>query len=99
MNKEKNTRIYFEYETYNIITEDGYTDDAKTICSFTIPGCDILKGIIVGDEVEIGGMYGIATGNHIAWADPETHRVFHLTSEDIIGEELLKVAQSITENA
>lgn len=99
VNKEKNTRIYFEYETYNIITEDGYTDDAKTICSFTIPGCDILKGIIVGDEVEIGGMYGIATGNHIAWADPETHRVFHLTSEDIIGEELLKVAQSITENA
>lgn len=99
VNKAENTRIYFEYESYVIATEDGYIDDARTVCSFFIPGCDILKGIIVGDEVEIGGMYGIATGNHIAWADPESHRVFHLTSEDIIGEELLKVAQSVTENA
>ena len=33
-NKAENTRIYFEYETYAIDTEMGYTDDAKTICSF-----------------------------------------------------------------
>ena len=98
VNKAENTQIYFEYETYVIDTESGYTDDAKTVCSFWIPGCDILRGIMVGDEVEINGMYGIASGNHIAWADPETHRVFHLTSEDILGDELLKVAQSIIEN-
>ena len=81
-----------------IDTASGYEDNAKTVCSFWIPGCDILRGIFVGEEVEINGMYGIATGNHIAWADPETHRVFHLTSEDILGDDLLKVAQSITEN-
>lgn len=98
VNKTENTKIYFEYETYVIVTEDGYADDAKTVCSFWIPGCDILRGIMVGEEVEINGMYGIASGNHIAWADPETHRVFHLTSEDILGDDLLKVAQSIVEN-
>lgn len=98
VNKDENTRIYFEYETYVIDKDAGYTDDAKTVCSFFIPGCDILRGIMVGDEVEINGMYGIASGNHIAWADPETHRVFHLTSEDILGDDLLKVAQSIIEN-
>lgn len=98
VNKDENTRIYFEYETYVIDKDAGYTDDAKTVCSFWIPGCDILRGIMVGEEVEINGMYGIASGNHIAWADPETHRVFHLTSEDILGDELLKVAQSIIEN-
>ena len=98
VNKAENTQIYFEYETYVIDTASGYEDNAKTVCSFWIPGCDILRGIIVGDEVEINGMYGIASGNHIAWADPETHRVFHLTSEDILGDDLLKVAQSIVEN-
>ncbi len=98
VNKAENTKIYFEYETYVIDTASGYEDNAKTVCSFWVPGCDILRGIIVGEEVEINGMYGIASGNHIAWADPETHRVFHLTSEDILGDDLLKVAQSITEN-
>lgn len=98
VNKAENTQIYFEYETYVIDTASGYEDNAKTVCSFWVPGCDILRGIIVGEEVEINGMYGIASGNHIAWADPETHRVFHLTSEDILGDDLLKVAQSITEN-
>lgn len=98
VNKAENTQIYFEYETYVIDTASGYEDNAKTVCSFWIPGCDILRGIIVGYEVEINGMYGIASGNHIAWADPETHRVFHLTSEDILGDDLLKVAQSIIEN-
>ena len=95
-NKEENTQIYFEYETYVIDTESGYTDDAKTVCSFFIPGYD--RGVAVYEEVEINGMFGLATENHIAWADPETHRVFHLTSEDILGDELLKVAQSIIEN-
>ena len=98
VNKAENTQIYFTYETYAIMTEEGYTDDAKTICAFQIPGCDILKGIIVGDEIEINGMYGLATDNRIAWADPETHVYYYLFSEDVTGEELLKVAQSITEN-
>lgn len=98
VNKAENTQIYFTYETYAIMTEEGYTDDAKTICAFQIPGCDILKGIIVGDEIEINGMYGLATDNRIAWADPETHVYYYLFSEDVTDEELLKVAQSITEN-
>lgn len=98
VNKKENTQIYFTYETYAIATEDGYTDDAKTICAFQIPGCDILKGIIVGDEIEINGMYGLATGNRVVWADPEAHVFYYLHSEDVTGDDLLKVAQSIIEN-
>lgn len=98
VNKAENTQIYFTYETYAIMTEEGYTDDAKTICAFQIPGCDILNGIILGDEIEINGMYGLATGNRVVWADPENHVFYYLHSEDVIGEELLKVAQSIIEN-
>ena len=75
--------------------EDGYTDDAKTICSFFIPGYE--RGIAVYEEVEINGMFGLSTQNHIVWADPTVHKVFHLTSEDITGDELLKIAQSIQE--
>lgn len=97
VNKSENTRIYFEYETYAIDTEMGYSDDARTICSFIIPGCDIDHGIIVGDEGEIGGMYALITGNHIAWADTERHVIYHITSEDVLDEELLKIAQSISE--
>lgn len=97
VNKAENTRIYFEYETYAIDTEGGYTDDAKTVCSFFIPGYE--RGIAVYEEVEVNGMFGLATGNHVVWADPTVHKVFHLTSEDIIGDELLKVAQSITESS
>ena len=41
------------------------------------------------------GMYALITGNHIAWADPERHVVYHLYSEDVIDEALLTVAQSI----
>lgn len=96
-NKAENTRIYFEYETYTIATEDGYTDDAKTVCSFFIPG--YAQGIAVYEEVEVNGMFGLATDNHIVWADPKVHKVFHLTSEDITGDVLLKVAQSIIENS
>jgi len=96
VNKAENTRIYFEYETYAIDTEMGYENNAKTVCSFYIPGSNALDGSFLGDEIEVSGMYGLAIGNHIAWADPEKHVVYHLTSEDILDEELLKVAQSIT---
>lgn len=99
VNRAENLRIYFEYESYRIITEEGYTDDAKTVCSFFIPGYDIMRGIVIGDEVEINGMFGIAAETDIAWADPETKRVFHLHSKDITGADLMKVAQSITENS
>ena len=95
VNKEENTRIYFEYETYAIDTESGYTDDARTVCSFFIPGCNIDNGIVVGSEGEVCGMYALITGNHIAWADPGRHVVYHLYSEDVIDEALLAVAQSI----
>lgn len=95
VNKAENTRIYFEYETYAIDTESGYEDSAKTVCSFYIPGCDILSGKISGEEMEINGMFALVTGNHIAWADTEKHVVYHLTSEDVLNDELLKVAQSI----
>jgi len=98
VNKAENTRVYFEYETYAIDTEMGYEDNAKTVCSFYIPGSNILDGIIQGEETKINGMFALAAGNHIAWADPEKHVVFHLTSEDVLDEELLKVAQSITSN-
>ena len=95
VNKTDNTQIYLEYETYRIITEDGYTDDAKTACSFLIPGYDILRGQTAGEEIEINGLFGIATNCDIAWADPENHVVYHLHSEDVMGEELLRVAQSM----
>ncbi len=98
VNKAEDTQIYLEYETYSIITKDGYTDDARTACSFYIPGYHILKGETAGREVDINGMFGIASENDIAWADPKKHIVYHLYSEDIIDEELLKVAQNIIEN-
>lgn len=97
VNQRENALIYFEYESYVIVTEDGYTDDARTVCSFHIPGYHILRNEVVGEEVTVGGMFGIADEEDIAWADPETHRVFHLHSEDITGAELLKVAQSMYE--
>lgn len=95
VNKAQNTRIYFEYETYAIDTESGYVDNAETICSFYIPGCDVLNGIIVGQRTEIDGMFALVSGTDIAWADTERHMVFHLYSEDITSEELLEVANSI----
>lgn len=95
VNKADNTRVYFEYETYAIATEDGYEDNAKTVCSLFIPGSDILNGIVLGEETQINGMFALATGNRIVWADPEKHVVYHLHSEDVLGEELLRIAQSI----
>ena len=95
VNKAENKTIYFEYETYKIVTEDGYTDDAKTAASFYIPGYVSRREEIVAEDVEISGMVGIQSDNHIAWADDTTHQAFHLYSEDVSGEELLKVAQSV----
>lgn len=95
VNKTQNTRIYFEYETYAIDTESGYVDNAETACSFYIPGCDALSGNIVGQRMEIEGMFALSSGSDIAWADTERHVVFHLSSEDITPEELLEVAKSI----
>ena len=46
-------------------------------------------------ETGINGMYGLMTDTTIAWADPERHVVYKLYSKDVIGEELLNVAQSI----
>ena len=92
VNKAENTQIYFEYETYRIVTEDGFSYDAKTVCSFLIPGYERQP---VGEEVEINGLFGVAASCDVAWADPERHVVYHLHSEDVMGEELLKVAQSI----
>ena len=93
VNKAENTQIYFEYETYRIQTEDGFSYDAKTVCPFFIPGYEFQP---VGEEVEINGLFGIATNCDVAWADPEKHVVYHLHSEDVMGEELLKIAQSIS---
>ena len=98
VNKAENTRIYFEYETYRIVTEDGYTDDAKTAASFFIPGYVSRREEVVAEYVEICGMVGIMTQQHIAWADPDTHKVFHIYSEDVTGEELLEVARSVVRN-
>ena len=53
------------------------------------------KGELVAEEIEINGMFGYVRRNHIAWADPDTHVVYHLYSEDISADELLKVALSI----
>lgn len=97
VNKAENTRIYFEYETCHSITEDENSHDAKTVCSYFIPGYE--RGVAVYEEVEVCGMFGLATEEHIVWADPAVHKVYHLTSEDITGEELFKVACSIIENS
>lgn len=98
INQPENATIYFEYETYVIDTAKGYTDNALTICSFYIPGSNILEGEVLGEEVEVCGMFGLATDRHIVWADPENHVVYHIYSKEVTGEELLKVAQSICEN-
>jgi len=97
VNKPENTRIYFEYETYAIDTEAGYEDNARTVCSFYIPGSNILDGIVQGEETQINGLFALVTGNHIAWADPDKHVIYHLTSEDVLNEELLQIARSIQE--
>lgn len=49
----------------------------------------------MAEDVEINGMFGIMTENDIAWVDLEARKVYHLHSEDVTGDELLKVAQSV----
>jgi hypothetical protein len=41
---------------------------------------------------------GSTEPNLIAWADPDTHQVFHLYSESVTGEALLNVARSVVRN-
>ena len=49
------------------------------------------------ETIKDNGMFGIMTDEHIAWADPENHKVYHLYSGDVTGEALLAVARSIGE--
>ena len=93
VNRGENTRIYFEYESYRIVTEDGYSYDPEAACACYMPKNHL--GARECEETEINGMFGYTRKDHIAWADPEKHVVFHLFSEDITPEELLEVAQSI----
>ena len=97
VNKSENTRIYFEYETCHGVADEGNLHDAKTVCSYFIPGYE--RGVAIYEEVEVCGMFALATESHIVWADPVLHKVYHLTSEDITGKELLKVASSVAENS
>lgn len=93
VNREENKQIYFEYESYRIVTEDGYTDDAQTACSFLMPKDHNRQ--IKGVTVEINGLFGYAGENDVVWADTENHVVFHLHSKAVTGEDLLKVALGI----
>lgn len=95
VNKTENTNIFFEYSTYVIDTASGYEDNVQTICSFQMPEFDANMNRVEPIETEINGMYGLMTDTTIAWADPERHVVYKLYSKDVIGEELLNVAQSI----
>lgn len=93
VNREENMQIYFEYESYRIVTEDGYEDNAQTICSFWMPKDHNRQ--VEGEEVEINGMFGYAGENDVVWADAENHIVFHLYSKEITGDDLLSVALGI----
>lgn len=93
VNREENKQIYFEYESYRIVTEEGYEDNAQTACSTIMP--KDRNGVILGKEVKINGMFGYAGENDVVWADVERHVVYHLHSKDITGDDLLKVALSI----
>lgn len=97
VNREENLQIYFEYESYRIVTESGYKYDAQTACSASNLMPKDRNGVIQGEEVEINGLFGYAGENDVVWADAERHVVYHLHSKEITGEELLKVALSIYE--
>lgn len=97
-NEKADAKIFFEYKTYRIATHEGYVDDAKTACSFMIPGSDILNGIVAGEEAEVNGMYALVGEHDVAWADPDIHVVYHLHSTDVSGNELLRIAQSMRNN-
>ena len=87
INREENKQIYFEYEPYRY--------DPKSACARYMKRNQ--PGEVVSEEIQINGMFGYVRRYHIAWADPDKHVVYHLYSDDIIGEELLKVALSICE--
>ena len=75
------------------MTEDGYSYDPEAACA-----CYMHRnrqGEIEAEEIQVNGMFGYVRRNHIAWADPHKHVVFHLYSEDLSGEELLEVARSV----
>ena len=55
----------------------------------------VLNGNVVGERMEINGMFALSSGLDIAWADTERHVVFHISSEDITPEQLLEIARSI----
>jgi len=93
VNRQENRRIYLEYETYRIVTEDGYSYAPEAACACFMHRNP--KGELEAEEIRINGMFGYRRENHIAWADPDKHVVFHLYSEDIPEEELLEVARSI----
>ena len=93
VNREENDQIYFEYESYRIATDDGYSYDPKAACACYMNTNQ--QGELVAEEIQINGMFGYVRRNHIAWADPDKHVVYHLYSDDITADELLKVALSI----
>ena len=93
VNREENKQIYLEYESYRIVTDNGYSYDPKAACATFMHRNQ--QGELVAEEIQINGMFGYVRRNHIAWADPDTHVVYHLYSEDISADELLKVALSI----
>ena len=95
VNREENDQIYFEYESYRIATDDGYSYDPKAACACYMNRNQ--QGELVAEEIQINGMFGYVRRNHIAWADPDKHVVYHLYSDDITADELLKVALSICE--
>ena len=98
VNREENKLIYFEYETYKLPNGAWAGDEAKTASATFIPGYQSSKGQVPHEQIQVDEMFGLMTDKHIAWADPENDRVFHLYSKDVTGDELLKVAQSVREN-
>lgn len=98
VNREENKLIYFEYETYKLPNGAWAGSEAKTASAAFIPGYQSSKGKIPHEEIEVDGMFGLMTDEDITWADTKKDHVFHLYSEDVFPEELLKVAQSIREN-
>lgn len=97
VNREENKLIYFEYETYKFVNPPAPEDEARAASALHISDYIRLKGEIPHEEIEVDGMFGLMTDEDITWADTKKDHVFHLYSEDVSPEELLKVAQSIRE--
>lgn len=95
VNREENKRVFFEYESYRVVTENGFSYDPTSACATFMPRNPM--GEIIGEKTEINGLPGYMLEEEIAWADPDRHIVYHLYSEDVTGEALLEVAKSIYE--